>query len=131
MQLDKEDLDFLNELEPSDLYELIVEKGVDTVPTKELLDELCIDDNRVYGCQSLVWVNRIDDKWYWESNAFFVQGLINVVMTHVVHMTDEEIDKIKVDDFAFICPEKVTWGRVRGIESFLRKLKIIVNGETE
>ena len=131
MQLDKEDLDFLNDLEPSDLYELIVEKGVETVPTKELLDELCVDDNRVYGCQSLVWFNRINETWYWESNAYFVQGLINVVMSHVVHMTDEEISNISVDTFAFICPEKVTWGRVRGIESFLRKLKLIVNGETK
>ena len=59
MQLEKEDLDFLNELPPSDLYEYVVSKGTDMVPTKELLDQLCVDDNRVYGCQSLVWVNRI------------------------------------------------------------------------
>jgi sulfur transfer protein SufE len=130
MQFEKEDLDFLNELPPADLYEYVVSKGTDMVPTKELLDQLCVDDNRVYGCQSLVWVNRIEDDWYWESNAFFVQGLINIVMSHIVDKSDDEIRKLTLEEFDFICPEKVTWGRVRGIESFLRKVKLIVNGET-
>jgi sulfur transfer protein SufE len=131
MQFEKEDIEFLNELAPADLYEYIVAKGTDMVPTKELLDELCVDDNRVYGCQSLVWVNRINNNWYWESNAFFVQGLTNIVMSHVTNMSDEEIKTMTVEQFDFICADKVTWGRVRGIESFLQRIKSIVNGETK
>ena len=131
MQFEKEDIEFLNELAPADLYEYIVAKGTDMVPTKELLDELCVDDNRVYGCQSLVWVNRINNNWYWESNAFFVQGLTNIVMSHVTNMSDEEMKTMTVEQFDFICADKVTWGRVRGIESFLQRIKSIVNGETK
>ena len=131
MQFEKEDIEFLNELAPADLYEYIVAKGTDMVPTKELLDELCVDDNRVYGCQSLVWVNRINNNWYWESNAFFVQGLTNIVMSHVTNMSDGEIKTMTVEQFDFICADKVTWGRVRGIESFLQRIKSIVNGETK
>ena len=99
----KEDLEFLNELDPSELYDYIVERGENVVDSKEDLDALCQDSNRVYGCQSMVWVKRENNDWQWESNAFFVQGLINIVMSHVVHMTDTEI-----------------------IESFLQKIKTIV-----
>jgi sulfur transfer protein SufE len=122
----KEDLEFLNELDPSELYDYIVERGENVVESKEDLEALCQTDNRVYGCQSMVWVRRDEDKWQWESNAFFVQGLINIVMSHVVHMTDEEIAELELSKFEFICGAKVTWGRVRGIESFLQKIKTIV-----
>lgn len=122
----EEDLQFLNELEPSELYDYIVERGTNSVESKEDLEALCTNEHRVYGCQSLVWVRRADDEWQWESNAYFVQGLINIVMTHVVNMTDEEIAKLELSKFEFICGEKVTWGRVRGVESFLQKIKTIV-----
>ena len=52
----KEDLEFLNELDPSELYDYIVERGDNVVDSKEDLDALCQDSNRVYGCQSVVWV---------------------------------------------------------------------------
>lgn len=122
----KEDLEFLNELDPSELYDYIVERGENVVDSKEDLDALCQDSNRVYGCQSMVWVKRENNDWQWESNAFFVQGLINIVMSHVVHMTDKEITDLELSKFEFICGTKVTWGRVRGIESFLQKIKTIV-----
>jgi|TARA_B110000908_G_scaffold154706_1_gene192272 sulfur transfer protein SufE len=123
---EEEDLEFLNELDPSELYDYIVERGDNTVESKEDLDALCQSGNRVYGCQSMVWVRRNKDEWQWESNAYFVQGLINIVMTHVVNMTDEEIAELELSKFQFICGEKVTWGRVRGVESFLQKIKTIV-----
>jgi|TARA_B110000503_G_scaffold24486_1_gene38716 sulfur transfer protein SufE len=122
----EEDLEFLNELDPSELYDYIVERGDNTVESKEDLEALCQPDNRVYGCQSLVWVRRDKDEWQWESNAYFVQGLINIVMSHVVNMADDDIAKLELSKFEFICGEKVTWGRVRGIESFLQKIKTIV-----
>ncbi len=122
----EEDLKFLNELDPSELYDYIVERGDNVVESKEDLEALCVPENRVYGCQSLVWIRREDDEWQWESNAYFVQGLINIVMSHVVNMTDEEIAKLQLSKFEFVCGDKITWGRVRGIESFLQKINKIV-----
>ena len=81
---EEEDLEFLNELDPSELYDYIVERGDNTVESKEDLDALCQSGNRVYGCQ------------------------------------------LELSKFQFICGEKVTWGRVRGVESFLQKIKTIV-----
>jgi len=122
----EENLKFLNELEPSELYDYIVERGNNVVESKEDLEALCVPENRVYGCQSLVWVRREKDEWQWESNAYFVQGLINIVMSHVVNMTDEEIVKLQLSKFEFVCGDKITWGRVRGVESFLQKINKIV-----
>lgn len=126
--LKKQDLEWLDTIEQRDLHEYIMEIGAtDIAKDSDTLKELKQDINRVYGCQSLVWVARKDDEWIWESNAIFVTGLLNIVMSHIVEMSDEEIKNLDFNDkFAFICPTNLTTGRITGVKSFMNKVLSIV-----
>tara|TARA_Y100000389_G_C17452932_1_gene516072 strand:- start:2294 stop:2680 length:387 start_codon:yes stop_codon:yes gene_type:complete len=125
--LKKQDLEWLDTLDQRDLHEYIMESGIDIVTSSEALAELKQDSNRVYGCQSLVWVAKDNNEWQWESNALFVQGLLNIVMSHITEMSDEEILNIDFNDkFAFICPTNLTTGRITGVKSFMNKVISIV-----
>ena len=126
--LKKQDLEWLDTLEARDLHEYIMEHGMDSVVQDDTkMSMLKQDVNRVYGCQSLVWVSRENSEWLWESNAIFVQGLLNIIMSHIVEMSDEDILNIKFNDkFAFICPSNLTTGRITGVRSFMNKVLSIV-----
>jgi|DEB0MinimDraft_6_1074348.scaffolds.fasta_scaffold42635_3 sulfur transfer protein SufE len=126
--LKKQDLEWLDTLEARDLHEYIMEHGMDSVVQDDTkMSMLKQDVNRVYGCQSLVWVSRENSEWLWESNAIFVQGLLNIIMSHIVEMSDEDILNINFNDkFAFICPSNLTTGRITGVRSFMNKVLSIV-----
>ena len=126
--LKKQDLEWLDTLETRDLHEYIMEHGMDSVVQDDTkMSMLKQDVNRVYGCQSLVWVSRENSEWLWESNAIFVQGLLNIIMSHIVEMSDEDILNINFNDkFAFICPSNLTTGRITGVRSFMNKVLSIV-----
>jgi cysteine desulfuration protein SufE len=124
--LEKEDFSFLTSLEPKDLYDYIIDQGYDTVTDNETLKKLKVDDNKVHGCQSNVWVLRENNEWFWESNAFLVQGLINIMMSHIVTMTDDEIKNLSMDYFPFLCTTTLTAGRVNGMKSYIERIKQIV-----
>ena len=127
--LEKFDLDFLDNLDPPVLYDILLENGrIEVVDNKAELLELQTEENKVHGCQSLVWINRYDTgEWIWYSNAVLVQGLLNVIMRHVQDMSDETILNLDLEnDFAFICPTNITTGRVNGMKSVIKKLKNIV-----
>lgn len=126
--LKKQDLEWLDTLEPRDLHEYIMEHGMGSVVEDDTkMSMLKQDVNRVYGCQSLVWVSRENNEWLWESNAIFVQGLLNIIMSHIVVMSDEDILNIDFNDkFAFICPSNLTTGRITGVRSFMNKVLSIV-----
>jgi sulfur transfer protein SufE len=126
--LKKQDLEWLDTLEARDLHEYIMEHGMGSVVEDDTkMSMLKQDVNRVYGCQSLVWVSRENNEWLWESNAIFVQGLLNIIMSHIVVMSDEDILNIDFNDkFAFICPSNLTTGRITGVRSFMNKVLSIV-----
>lgn len=126
--LKKQDLEWLDTLEARDLHEYIMEHGMDSVVQDDTkMSMLKQDVNRVYGCQSLVWVSRENNEWVWESNAIFVQGLLNIIMSHIVEMSDEDILNMNFNDkFAFICPTNLTTGRITGVRSFMNKVLSIV-----
>lgn len=126
--LKKQDLEWLDTLEARDLHEYIMEHGMASVVEDDTkMSMLKQDVNRVYGCQSLVWVSRENNEWLWESNAIFVQGLLNIIMSHIVVMSDEDILNIDFNDkFAFICPSNLTTGRITGVRSFMNKVLSIV-----
>lgn len=126
--LKKQDLEWLDTLEARDLHEYIMEHGMDSVVQDDTkMSMLKQDVNRVYGCQSLVWVSRENNEWIWESNAIFVQGLLNIIMSHIVEMSDEDILNMNFNDkFAFICPTNLTTGRITGVRSFMNKVLSIV-----
>lgn len=126
--LKKQDLEWLDTLEARDLHEYIMEHGMDSVVKDDTKMRMLKQDvNRVYGCQSLVWVLRENNEWLWESNAIFVQGLLNIIMSHIVEMSDEDILNMNFNDkFAFICPTNLTTGRITGVRSFMNKVLSIV-----
>jgi cysteine desulfuration protein SufE len=88
------------------------------------------DENRIYGCQSLVWVvpSEKEGALYFkgDSNSPFVKGLVTLVLKIVSDHTAEEILESKIDFLERVGLESHTsFFRRNGLESLVKKLRSI------
>ena len=112
------DLTYLNDLEPTDFYEAIMD-----LPENDSVNEIRIDDNLVHGCQSKVWLALVEGKILFDSDSMFVKGLLTAVTSQL--NTIEEMQVAKLDDYEYINLDKITYQRMRGIDSFLDRLNTL------
>ena len=81
-----------------DKYEYIIDLGKKLLP---LEDQYKIDENRVRGCQSTVWLvaDHKDGKVFYkaESDAVIVKGLISLLIRVLSGHTPDEIIAAKLD----------------------------------
>jgi|TARA_B110000858_G_scaffold198444_1_gene265120 sulfur transfer protein SufE len=110
------DITYLNELEPMDFYEAIIELS-ETDNNKAIQHE----DNLVHGCQSRVWVILKEDTVVFDSDSSFVKGLLTAI-TSQLH-TIEDVRNISMDNYEFLTVAKVSYQRLKGVDSFITRLK--------
>lgn len=113
------DLSYLNELEANDFYEAIMD-----LPENRIVREIRIDNNIVHGCQSKVWLALIEGKILFDSDSLFVKGLLTAVVSQINSI--DEMQKVSVEDYnSFINLDKITYQRIKGIDSFLTRLNAL------
>lgn len=113
------DLSYLNDLEANDFYEAIMD-----LPENRIVREIRIDNNIVHGCQSKVWLALIEGKILFDSDSLFVKGLLTAVVSQINSI--DEMQKVSVEDYnSFINLDKITYQRIKGIDSFLTKLNAL------
>ena len=113
------DLSYLNDLEANDFYEAIMD-----LPENRIFIEIRIDNNVVHGCQSKVWLALIEGKILFDSDSLFVKGLLTAVVSQINSI--DEMQKVSVEDYnSFINLDKITYQRIKGIDSFLTRLNAL------
>ena len=103
-------------LESMDFYEAIIE-----LSDGESNPDIRIDDNIVHGCQSRVWVMLQEDKVMFDSDSAFVKGLLTAITSKL--NTLEDIQNIDMKDYDFLNVNKVTFQRLKGVDSFMTRLR--------
>ena len=116
--IDTMDITYLNDLDPMDFYEAILELADgDPIP------EIQIEDNMVYGCQSRVWVVLKEDSVVFDSDSSFVKGLLTAITSQL--NTLEDIQNVSIDQYDFLNKNQVSYQRLKGVDSFMTKLRDI------
>jgi sulfur transfer protein SufE len=112
------DITYLNELDPMDFYEAIIELADgDSIP------EIQSDDNMVYGCQSRVWVVLKEDAVVFDSDSSFVKGLLTAITSQL--NTLQDIQNVSMEQYSFLTKDTVSYQRLKGVDSFISKLREI------
>ena len=112
------DITYLNELDPMDFYEAIIELA-DGNP----IPEIQLEDNMVYGCQSRVWVVLKEDTVVFDSDSSFVKGLLTAITSQL--NTLEDIQNVSINQYSFLNKDTVSYQRLKGVDSFISKLREI------
>ena len=114
--IDTMDITYLNDLDPMDFYEAILELADgDPIP------EIQIEDNMVYGCQSRVWVVLKEDSVVFDSDSSFVKGLLTAITSQL--NTLEDIQNVSIEQYPFLNKETVSYQRLKGADSFMTKVR--------
>ena len=110
------DITYLNDLEPMDFYEAIIElSDADSHP------EIRQDENIVHGCQSRVWVILQEDNIVFDSDSAFVKGLLTAITAELKTLND--IQNVAMENYEFLNVDKVTFQRLKGVDSFMTRLR--------
>jgi|TARA_B110000444_G_scaffold40001_1_gene35786 sulfur transfer protein SufE len=111
------DITYLDELEPMDFYEAIIELS-DGVDNQKAIQQ---DDNLVHGCQSRVWVVLKEDTVVFDSDSSFVKGLLTAITSQL--STIEDVRTVSMDNYNFLTVDKVSYQRLKGVDSFITRLR--------
>jgi len=116
--IDTMDITYLNELDPMDFYEAIIELAEgDSIP------EIQTEDNMVYGCQSRVWVVIKEDTVVFDSDSSFVKGLLTAITSQLNTLKD--IQNVSIEQYPFLNKDTVSYQRLKGVDSFMTKVREI------
>lgn len=99
-------------------YDYIIELGQD-------LDDLTairVPENFVDGCQSAVWVTRLDDKFVVDSDAFLVKGVAKIITEEANKMHNPA--ELSLNTFSEIT-KYLTSQRQRGMQAIINKIREI------
>ena len=114
----------------SDKYQYIIEIGQRLSP---LDSKYKIDENKIKGCQSSVWLNyyQSEEKLFFEadSDSVFVKGEIALLMRALSGQKPEDIVKA---DLKFIdaigLRQHIAVTRANGLASMIKQMKLIALG---
>lgn len=123
-----EDFEFLDDWEDRYAYLIDIGKKLTALP-----DELKVDEHRVRGCTSQVWLihqsqqnkqGEVIHKFAADSDAFIVRGLVAIVLSAYSGKTAKEIAEIQLDSlFAQIGLEKnLSVSRRNGFSAMIAKV---------
>ncbi len=108
-----------------DKYEYIIDLGKKLAP---LEDQYKMDENKVKGCQSTVWLvaDYKDGKVFYkaESDAVIVKGLISILIRVLSGQTPDEILEAKLDFIRQIgMTTHLAQTRSNGLLSMVKQMK--------
>ena len=109
--------------DPMERYQLIIDFG-DKLP--ELTDEFRIDENKVIGCQSNLWIkdfgtDKLELRAY--SEAFIVRGLAQIILQIYNGKTRLEVQSTDIDVLESLgIAGLLTPGRQNGIGNLIKKV---------
>lgn len=113
--------------DPNAIYEYVLDFGSDKNPDIERLQE-----NFVYGCQSEVWVDGLEEAVGWKfrlvSDAYIVNGIGNIMCDCMEGLSTPEVEALQWEDFAPL-GRYLSQQRKQGMQAILNKCKRIVRGE--
>ena len=111
-------------------YQYLIELG-EQLPSLD--EKYKIDEFKVSGCQSQVWLIPVyhDGKlnFYADSDAIMVKGIISVLLSVYANKSVKEIKEIEVEDF-FVklgLGEHLTPSRRNGMMSMVDKIRFYAN----
>ena len=99
-------------------YDYIIDLGQDL----DDLSEIRTPENFVDGCQSAVWVARLDDKFVVDSDAFLVKGVAKIITEEANSMSDPKM--LSMNTFSEIT-KFLTTQRQRGMQAIVNKIRQI------
>lgn len=116
---------FLSCSSPSDKYLKIMELGKNQAPMSK---ELCIEENRVHGCQSIVFLHATysDSKMEFSANseALISAGLAELLIRAYSNESPETVLKCPPTFLEELgIPESLTPGRANGLYSMYLHMK--------
>ncbi len=103
-----------------------------------LPEDAMVEDNKVAGCMSQVWLTATADEgtpprlhFKGDSDAAIVKGLIAILMTVYSNRTPEEILQIDIDDIftQLGLDEHLSSGRRNGFLSMVQRIKSIAKAK--
>ncbi|WP_316789559.1 SufE family protein [Pedobacter frigoris] len=108
-----------------DKYEYIIDLGKKLAPLEE---QYKIDENKIKGCQSTVWLNAAYENglviFKADSDAVIVKGLISMLIKVLSHHTPEEILAAKMDFIGEIgMMTHLAQTRSNGLLSMIKQMK--------
>ncbi len=114
----------------TDKYQYIIELGQKLKP---LNDCYKIDENRIKGCQSSVWLHAYSDsgKVYFEadSDSTFVKGEIGLLIRVLSGRTPDEVVKAQLEFIDKIgLRQHVAVTRANGLASMIKQMKLYALG---
>ncbi|MDJ0625683.1 MAG: SufE family protein [Candidatus Caenarcaniphilales bacterium] len=92
-------------------------------------EEFRLDDNKVSGCQSQVWLfSKIDNKkviYFADSDAMIVKGLIALLMKIYSNQTPDEILETQPEFFTRIGLDRhLSMNRANGLAAMVKQIKM-------
>lgn len=114
----------------ADKYQYIIELGQKLPP---LNDRFKIEDNKIKGCQSSVWLHAYSEngRIYFEadSDSTFVKGEIALLIRVLSGRTPEEIISSRLDFIDTIgLRQHVAVTRANGLASMIKQMKLFAVG---
>ena len=123
-----ENFSYLSDWE--DKYRYLIELGeqMEALPEAE-----CVDEYKVQGCQSQVWIKgeKIDNRYYFKANsdAIIVRGLEAVLLTLVNGKTADEICALNLPEtFKKLgLEENLSPTRRNGFAAMIERINVLIN----
>ena len=122
----EENFEFLEDSEERFEYLIELGKGLPPFP-----DAARIDDNRVYGCQSKVWLISDQEgdrmRFQADSDAFIVRGLLRILLALYNDKTPQQVGEADAESlFERLGLEaQLTQGRRNGLHSMIKRIRSI------
>jgi sulfur transfer protein SufE len=115
--------DLLDLDDAMDKYEWIIEYG----SNYEALDaEHCVIDNAVRGCQSPLWVKRINNKLQVMGTSTIVNGMAAMISDWYNQATEQQRRDFSLNTLTDVgLAPLLSMGRQNGIANFIEKIKRI------
>lgn len=126
MSFEKIKKEFNNFSSWKDKYKLIIEKGRGLHPMPAGIN---LDDYRVKGCQSQVWLYPTFEKgiikFYGDSDATIVRGIVSILLELYSNKTPKEILSLDARCLAEIgITDHLSMSRSNGLASMIKQIKM-------
>ena len=111
----------------NDIYENLIELGK---LLTSIDDKYKIESNKVYGCQSNVWVVLENNYIYVDSNSAIVKGLLHIVLSIIfspqfIENIDQSYDFIMNTIKSFDLMEQLSTFRKTGLNATIQKISLL------
>lgn len=115
--------ELLDEETAMDKYEWIMNYGSENEPEVNIT---CDDATLVQGCNSPLWVEKVNGKVYCKSTALIVKGFAYMICDWWNQATDEQRNKFNLETLHEVgLAALISMGRQNGIANLIAKIKTL------